>query len=420
MPVTNDHDVLCRYWFSTQTVGHCNATTEPESDEQCTWRVAEVKKVVRADCVNGQIIAAVLMRNASCFAALPPGERTNRTTDGWIGCFFNSLLGNHSSGQPALAGTVLETDADVAALRQAVLGLWLDGFSGSCPAVPSENLPDPPATRRPPAVQVLTLYLTELPTGGGGTANMTNRNSADAPAVIGAAFYSALRLDLCAAGDSESCAVLPELSLAVLTAAKVRLNTLHGQYANCSLMNGSYHCFGDWECWCEHDDWGGGGGSDDQNPCLRNGDSGDDYCPCLAWGGCGGGKWGPPPADGTLAVGRRRAKQPSAAFTVGGHEYSTTAGGECDGSSAKKTCSWKAVDQSSWRAATLACVEAAVVAALDAATAGCRAARGCGRDTAAAECRLDCTAAALAVPETMASAEAALAAAFAVGSQCLV
>lgn len=31
-----------------------------------------------------------------------------------------------------------------------------------------------------------------------------------------------------------------------------------------------------------------------QNPCLQNSDGGDDYCPCLTWGGCGGGQWGKP------------------------------------------------------------------------------------------------------------------------------
>jgi hypothetical protein len=33
----------------------------------------------------------------------PQPQPDNRTTDGWIGCFFNSLLGNHRTGQPGLA-----------------------------------------------------------------------------------------------------------------------------------------------------------------------------------------------------------------------------------------------------------------------------------------------------------------------------
>jgi hypothetical protein len=34
----------------------------------------QVKKVVRSDCVNGQIVAAVQKRNSSCFAALVRAE----------------------------------------------------------------------------------------------------------------------------------------------------------------------------------------------------------------------------------------------------------------------------------------------------------------------------------------------------------
>ena len=97
-------------------------------------------KVVRSDCVNGQIISAVLKRNSSCFGALP--QPHNRTTDAWIECFFNSLLGNHTTQQPSLAGTVLDSDDDVSKLREAVLGLWLSGFNGSCPAVTSNNTAD--------------------------------------------------------------------------------------------------------------------------------------------------------------------------------------------------------------------------------------------------------------------------------------
>ena len=175
------------YWFSTQTVGHCNTSESAEqvttSDEdtamavssdgeaeQCTWRVAEVSKVVRSDCVNGQIISAVLKRNSSCFDALP--QPHNRTTDAWIECFFNSLLGNHTTQQPSLAGTVLNSDDDVSKLREAVLGLWLSGFNGSCPAVPSNNTADPPGTPSPKGKETLTLYTM----GSEPASNLTNRN----------------------------------------------------------------------------------------------------------------------------------------------------------------------------------------------------------------------------------------------------
>ena len=48
---------------------------------------------VDASCVNGKIVAEVEKVNASCFAALPDGGK-NKTTDGFITCFFESLFGN--------------------------------------------------------------------------------------------------------------------------------------------------------------------------------------------------------------------------------------------------------------------------------------------------------------------------------------
>ena len=312
------------FWFSTQTVGHCNASSETETEEagaeQCTWRVAEVKNVVRSDCVNGQIVKAVVKRNSSCFNALPQPD--NRTTDGWIECFFNSLLGNHTTDQPSIAGSALDKDDDVSKLRQAVLDLWLTGFNGSCPSVASNNTADPPGTPSPRGVETLQLYV------DGPATNLTNRNSADAAALVANAIHAAFLPDLCAVYGGGACDEADEADPRigrVLTAATVSLNTLHGQFADCNIVNGSYHCFARWECWCEHD-WGGNNGQD-RNPCLENGDGHDD-CPCQAWGGCGGGKWGKPPANGALAVGKRtNAAVP--ATDAAGHEYSTPAGGEC-------------------------------------------------------------------------------------------
>ena len=42
--------LMAGHWYSTQEAGHCNA-----SSAGCGWRVAEVKKVVNANCVNGQV-----------------------------------------------------------------------------------------------------------------------------------------------------------------------------------------------------------------------------------------------------------------------------------------------------------------------------------------------------------------------------
>ena len=178
----------------------------------------------------------------------------------------------------------------------------------------------------------------------------------------------------------------------MLTAAKITLNTLHGQFANCRIVNGSYNCYATWECWCEHRH----SDNNHQNPCRQNSDSGDDYCPCQAWGGCGGGKWGKAPANNALAVGKRTNVAP-ASDAPAGHEYSTTAGGECGSEENKQVykasvCSWKAAEPGAWRSADAACVAAALVAAVDRAT----------------------------VMGAQAAATAALAAAFAEGSACRI
>lgn len=500
------------YWYSTQTVGHCN-TTETETEtalsepgaEQCTWRVAEVSTVVRSDCVNGQIIDAVVKRNSSCFNALP--NSTDRTTDGWIECFFNSLLGNHSTNQPSIGGTVLNSDADVSKLRQTVLDLWLSGFNGACPAVASNNTADPPGTASPKGLDTLTLYTQ----GSAPASNLTNRNSKDAAAIVADALHVASLLDLCAVYGGEACEEAEQQTAltttgTVLTAAKVTLNTLHGQFADCSIINGSYQCFARWECWCEHG-WNNNGGnglpstcgdiwdvhhdrylngtvfktirlpengslveccekcgkekscdgwqmgnisskphthcnlikhgslldqdsapmiasvskSDNnnqpQNPCLQNSDGGDDYCPCLTWGGCGGGQWGKPLANGALAVGRRTNVAALSHSAPAGHEYSTTAGGECGSAENQKgysICTWKAESAEQWPSADAACVRAALAVAMEAAVVGCRA--ECG--TRRGQCWLDCATTERAA--ALAAAHLALADAFAPDSACLV
>ena len=53
-------------------------------------------------CVNDQIVHAVQARNASCFDAL--ANKTDRTTDGWITCMFEGLLGDRQKSAPAIAG----------------------------------------------------------------------------------------------------------------------------------------------------------------------------------------------------------------------------------------------------------------------------------------------------------------------------
>ena len=58
-----------------------------------------MKKVVDANCVNDKIVAAVQLRNASCFAAL--ANSTDRTTNGWVTCMFE--VGHPASVLPLVS-----------------------------------------------------------------------------------------------------------------------------------------------------------------------------------------------------------------------------------------------------------------------------------------------------------------------------
>jgi hypothetical protein len=346
-------NLMAGHWYSTQRQGHCDGTAK-----DCSWRVAAVEKVVNATCVNGKIVAEVEKVNASCFAALP--QPNNRTTDGWIECFFNSLFGNSSTGAPALDGNHLQTLEDAALLRERIMNLWLGAFESDdpvtgCAPAQSHNAPDPPA--QVTGVQPLTLYVK----GGVPATSLMNRNSADSGAVV-------LQALLCAESDGSNVAGSCELPSAqrassqrgaVLTAATVEINTFTGQFADCKNNGTAWTCAADWECWC--DDYGNG----DENPCDSRDHRG--VCPCKIWGGCGGGKW-PVDSDSSVAVGRRSLKHAAgvpyhlAAVAAGANEYSTTAGGQC-GRDENDLCTWAESAHNMWVTADAACVEAAVVAA---------------------------------------------------------
>ena len=378
-------NLMAGHWFSTQRQGHCNGT---EPDKECSWRVAAVDKVANASCVNGKIVAEVEKVNASCFAALPDGGK-NKTTDGFITCFFESLFGNSSTGAPALDGNRLQTLDDAATLRNKIESLWLGAFEsddpadGGCAPAASHNVPDPSGTPRPSDIEALTLYVR----GSKPATSLVNRNSGDAGAIV-------LQALLCDDGDCSLPEALraPGQRGAVLTQVSAQINTLTGQYAECANNGTAWSCAAKWECWCDSYDNNDGG-----NPC----DGHDDrrVCPCKIWGGCGGGQW-PVNSDDSIAVGRRSLKSAEglpaelAAVAAASNEYSTTAGGQCASDAADgDVCTW-AASAGPWVSADADCVEAAVRQAVQAAQAVGQAAAAAG--------------------------EAALGLAFAPGSACLL
>ena len=395
--------LMAGHWYSTQGDGHCN-----ETSGTCGWKTVEVKKVVNANCVNDQIVHAVQARNASCFDAL--ANKTDRTTDGWITCMFEGLLGDRKKNAPAIAGGMLNTFPQVAQLRQKILDLWVGAFesnspaSGGCPPVDSQNVADGPEVKGPAGVETVSLFLKD----GVSVSDMTNRNSADAKGMVLSTVYDAVRGKACADG-TDACDMKASLFAGgfeggVVTAASVEVNTMFGQFGACKRdqNDNAWHCEADWECWCE-DDWGGNG-DDNSNPCLRSDGDDGDPCMCNIWGGCGGGHWDgcpddgcPAVADSALTVGRHSLAGVDAlvgdvavlkGIAAEAHEFSTTAGGKCpDGEDEEKStatpddpnadnpfsdlCTWAPVSTADWKSADASCLEAAVLSAVEASASQC-------------------------------------------------
>ena len=87
-------------WFSTPAAGECSAGAVPGDGSGCTWRVVQLKKAANYSCVQGHVAAAVMRHNPGCFAACPDGARSDPPdpSDCWLKCFFNTFLGNRTTG----------------------------------------------------------------------------------------------------------------------------------------------------------------------------------------------------------------------------------------------------------------------------------------------------------------------------------
>ena len=113
-------------WYSTTSKGYCG---NPNATE-CTWRVAEIIKVVNKTCSDDHIYKTVESKNETCFHTCGP---RNVTSDCWISCFYNTILGP-DSGVPGgvITGLPLSDLVD----------MWNFPFSdGSCPGLPPKKGP---------------------------------------------------------------------------------------------------------------------------------------------------------------------------------------------------------------------------------------------------------------------------------------
>ena len=101
-------------WFSTPAAGQCSGAQRPgqSGSGDCSWRAVRMERVVNYTCVNARVGAAVIARNPLCFRACATdgGEPSpNDPSDCWTRCFYNTLLGNSSFGDPGMQAVDVTT-----------------------------------------------------------------------------------------------------------------------------------------------------------------------------------------------------------------------------------------------------------------------------------------------------------------------
>jgi len=92
-------------WYSHPAEGQCRSYSTRGS---CTWRVLSTSTVTE-DCLKDNLMSAVEDAGPDCFAAC--GQR-NATSDCWIGCFFDTLLGTEARHSNNFSGMPIEDVAE--------------------------------------------------------------------------------------------------------------------------------------------------------------------------------------------------------------------------------------------------------------------------------------------------------------------
>jgi len=116
-------------WYSTLREGQCQTG---DSSTGCSWRSLTTKSV-REPCLKGQLMAAVEAFQPNCFEACGP---RNTTSNCWISCFFDAILGpaaRHSVSEPL-------TGIPLPALERAWENAFLPEALGGCPSVKTPAL----------------------------------------------------------------------------------------------------------------------------------------------------------------------------------------------------------------------------------------------------------------------------------------
>ena len=120
-------------WYSTFKGARCG-----DGDGACTWRVAEVVKVVNKTCSDDSVFSNIEAHDAiGCFDGCGgKGAARNVSSACWVGCFYRTILG---------ADGMMPTGADFATTGVSLDDLveaWDapfnsdDAAKGGCPAIP--------------------------------------------------------------------------------------------------------------------------------------------------------------------------------------------------------------------------------------------------------------------------------------------
>lgn len=108
------------HWYSTPTQGECKDGAALGTNG-CTWRLVAAKKYVNESCVNANVDRVIEQHNSKCFAACPDHGK-DTTSDCYLQCYYNALVGDDANALEPLASSELE-------------GAWLGSFASSDPAI---------------------------------------------------------------------------------------------------------------------------------------------------------------------------------------------------------------------------------------------------------------------------------------------
>jgi len=114
-------------WFSHPSAGLCHSYSQPGS---CSWRVLSTS-TVQEQCLKDTLMTTVEAAGPECFQACGP---RNATSDCWIGCFFDALLGPEARHSNNFSGMPL--DDVVSGWTSA----FLDEAKGGCPKLQAETV----------------------------------------------------------------------------------------------------------------------------------------------------------------------------------------------------------------------------------------------------------------------------------------